>query len=180
MGNQGEIHHLLHGTGKEHRPPGAAGGHDIAVVSKNGKPLRGQGTGGNVKNGAGQLAGNFIHVGDHEQQALAGRKGGRERAGLQRAMHGAGRPAFGLHFDHLRGCPPNVFVVMYTPDISQLTHHGRGGNGINSNDFTEFIGNLRGRLVAVNGRNLTSGCTRCIMNCRLCHSVLLSTNLDCH
>ena len=82
MGDQGKVHHLLHRIGKEHGPAGAARRHDIAVVTKDGKPLGSQGTRRNVKDGAGQLAGNLVHVGDHEQQALTGRKGGGQRAGL--------------------------------------------------------------------------------------------------
>ena len=82
MGNQRQIHHLLHRVGKEHRPPSGTRRHDITMVAKDRKALRGQGTRRDVKDGAGQLAGDLIHVGDHQQQALAGRKGGGQRPSL--------------------------------------------------------------------------------------------------
>jgi hypothetical protein len=47
----------------------------------------------------GQLAGDLVHVGDHQQQTLAGGEGRRQRAGLQRAVHRAGGAAFRLHLD---------------------------------------------------------------------------------
>ena len=56
----------------------------------------------------GQLAGDLVHVGDHQQQALRRREGRRQRAGLQRAVNGAGRAAFALHLDHRRDGAPDV------------------------------------------------------------------------
>ena len=47
-----------------------------------------------MKNCRGQFTRNLEHVGDHQQQSLAGSKGSRERAGLQRAVNGAGSAAF--------------------------------------------------------------------------------------
>ena len=49
-------------------------------------------------NTAGQLlAGDLVHVGDHQQQALGGGVGGGQGAGGQRAVHRAGGAGLGLH-----------------------------------------------------------------------------------
>jgi hypothetical protein len=45
-----------------------------------------------VEDGAGQLARDLVHIGDHQQQALRGGEGGGQRAGLQRAVHGSAAP----------------------------------------------------------------------------------------
>ena len=52
-----------------------------------------------------QLARDLVHVGDHQQQALRRREGGRERARLQRAVDRAGRARLRLHLDHLGDAP---------------------------------------------------------------------------
>ena len=59
----------------------------------------------------GQLAGDLVHVGDHQQQALRRGEGGGERAGLQRAVEGAGGAAFALHLDHRRHGAPDVRLL---------------------------------------------------------------------
>ena len=78
------------------------------MVAENGKRLRGQRARRNVEDRGGEFAGDLEHIGDHQQQALRGREGGSERAGLQCAMQRAGRSAFALHFDHRGHGAPDV------------------------------------------------------------------------
>jgi hypothetical protein len=60
----------------------------------------------NVKDGCGELTGNLVHVGDHQQQALGSGKGGGEGTGLQCAVYRTSRTTFGLHFyNQRRGAP---------------------------------------------------------------------------
>ena len=47
-----------------------------------------------------QLAGHFIHIGDHEQEALRGGEGSGKGARRQRAVDRTGHAAFALHLDH--------------------------------------------------------------------------------
>jgi len=56
----------------------------------------------------GQLAGDLVHIRDHQQQTLRRGKGGGKRAGLQGAVHRASRAAFGLHLSHGGDGPPQV------------------------------------------------------------------------
>ena len=88
--------------------PVGAGGHDIGMIAKDRERLGGQGAGGNMEDGRGQLAGDLEHVGDHQQQALRGGEGGGQRAGLQGAVHCARGAAFGLHFDDQWDGAPQV------------------------------------------------------------------------
>ena len=89
--------------------PVGAGGHHVAVIAENRKRVRGQGARGDVKDRRGQLAGDLVHVGDHQQQALRRRERRRQRPGLQGAVHGAGGAAFALHFDTM-GTVPQILA----------------------------------------------------------------------
>jgi len=91
-----KINGLLHTGRAEHAPASRAAGHDVAVIAEDGKAVGGDGAGGDMKDGRLKFAGDFEHVGNHQQQALRRRERGGERAGLQRAMHAAHRAAFAL------------------------------------------------------------------------------------
>ena len=53
---------------------------------------------------AGKLAArDFIHIGNHQQQALGSRKGGGQRTCSQGTMHRTGCTAFGLHLGNTHG-----------------------------------------------------------------------------
>ncbi len=67
----------------EHGEAGLAGAHDVAVVAEDAEGMGGDGAGGDVDDGRGELAGDLVHVGEHEQQALRGGEGGGECTGLE-------------------------------------------------------------------------------------------------
>jgi hypothetical protein len=76
------------------------------MIAEDGKALRRQGAGRNMEDGGGQLAGDLVHIGDHQQEALRSGERGGERARGQRAVYCTGRAAFGLHFhNHGDGSP---------------------------------------------------------------------------
>ena len=75
VGNQGQIHAFLDRTGAEHGEAGLPAGHDVLVVAEDGQCVAGQGTGGNMEDAGQKLAGDLVHVGDHQEQALGGRVG---------------------------------------------------------------------------------------------------------
>lgn len=70
----------------------------------------------------GQLSGDLVQVGEHQQQTLRCGEGGGQRPGLQRAVHGACRTAFGLHLDDLGYRSPEVHLFGHRPFIGVLTH----------------------------------------------------------
>ena len=124
LGDQGHVMRFLHRAGWHHRPAALAGGHHIRVIPEDGQGMRGHRAGRNVEDRAGQFPGNFEHVGDHQQQALAGGEGGGQRAGLECSMHCAGCTALRLHFDHQGDSSPDILALDCRPIISKLTHIG--------------------------------------------------------
>ena len=70
--------------------------------------MRCHGAGGDMQDRRGQLSGDLEHIGNHQKQALRGRKGDAQRPGLQCAVQGAGRATFALHLNHMRDRTPNV------------------------------------------------------------------------
>ena len=98
-----------------------------------------------------KLAGDLIHIRDHEEQALGRRVGRRQRACLQGAVYGAGRAALGLHLNDADLLPENVLQSVSGPRIRDLRHNGRGSDGIDCGNFRERVRNVRGSVVAVHG-----------------------------
>lgn len=103
MGNGSHVHCLLHAGGSQLCPAGLTAAHDVGVVAENGQRVGGHSTGGNVHNAGQMRAGDSIHGRDHQQQALGSSVGAGQRAGLQRAVHGAGCAGLRLHLHQLYG-----------------------------------------------------------------------------
>ena len=68
------------------------------------------GAGCHVEDRAGELTGDLVHVGDHQQETLRGSEGGGKCAGLQRPVDSSRRAAFRLHLDHERDRAPEIFL----------------------------------------------------------------------
>ena len=94
LGHQRRVHHLLHRAGGEHGEARGAGGHHVGMVAEDGERLGRDGTGSHVNHRGGQLAGDLVHVGDHQQQPLGGGEGGGEPPppAPHRARHRRHRP----------------------------------------------------------------------------------------
>ena len=151
LGNQRQVMGFLHGGRSQLGEPGAAHRRDIGMIAEDRQTLGGQRPGRDMKHRRRQLAGDLVHVGDHEQQALRGREGRRQGAGLQRAMHRAGGAGLALHFHHLRHFAPQVGLAGGGPLVCQF-RHGRGGRDrIDRADFVDAIGGVGDGLVAVEG-----------------------------
>ena len=97
MRHRRQIHHLLHVVLRQHRAAGLANRHHVLVIAKNIQRIGRQRPGADVKDARQQFTGDFVHVGDHQQQPLGGRIGGGERPGLQRAVDRACRAGLRLH-----------------------------------------------------------------------------------
>jgi hypothetical protein len=117
--------------------------------------MRGQRARRHVDHCGGQFAGDLVHVGNHQEQALRGGKRGAERAGLQRAMQRASRATFTLHFDHIGNRAPDVLLFFGIPLIGPLAHGRRRGNGVNGYYFTQAVCYGCGGFVAVDNRHAT-------------------------
>ena len=154
LGDEGEVLTLLDGVGEEHPPARAPGRHHIAVITENGESLGGQRAGGDVKDSAGQLPGDLVHIGDHQQQPLAGCESGGQGASLQRAVDCPGCAPFRLHLYDEGFAAPDILIAPRGPGVGQLAHRRGGGDGVDGYDFVGLVGNVGRSLVAVKGHFL--------------------------
>ena len=151
VGDEGEVMGFLHRGGGEQGEAGAAGGHHVGMVAEDRQGLGGDGAGGDVEDHGGEFAGDLEHVGQHQQQALRCGEGGGERAGLERAVQGAGGPRLGLHFLHHGDVAPDVRCALGRPLVGQFGHRGGGGDGVDGADFADPVGDVGDGGVAVHG-----------------------------
>ena len=84
--------------------------------------MSGHRPGRNVEDGAGQFPGDLEHIGDHQQQTLAGGEGGSQRTGLECSMDRTGCTAFRLHFDYQRNGTPDILTLYGRPIVSKFPH----------------------------------------------------------
>jgi hypothetical protein len=96
------------------------------MIAEDRQGVRGQRAGGNVEDRGGQLPGDLEHVGDHQQQALRGREGGRQRPGLQRPVDRAGGAA-SLCISTTSGTVPKMFL---RPADHWSAHSPMGDDGV--------------------------------------------------
>ena len=155
VGHQGQVHAFLHRGGSQEAEASLAGGHHVLMVTKDGQSVGGQGAGRNMKNAGQKFAGDFVHVGDHEQQALRSRVGGGKRTSGKHAVHSASGTGFGLHFTHVYDLAEQVFGTLGGHLVHDFAHDGRGGNGINGCRFRQGVGNVRGGVVAVHSFHMS-------------------------
>ena len=149
VGHRREVHDLLRIALGQHRETGLAAGVDVAVVAEDVQRLRGHRAGRHVEHARQAFAGDLVHVGDHEEQALRRREGRRQRAGGERAVHRAGGAGFGLHLDHLRLRPENVLEAVGRPLVHEVRHRRRRRDGVDSRHFRVRICDVGRRLVPV-------------------------------
>ena len=149
-GDQGKILGFLNVLGTQQAPAGLAGGHDITVVAEDGQTLAGDGAGGYMEDRGDQLAGDLVHVGDHEQQALGGGEGGAQCTSAQRTVNGAGHTGLGLHLGDDRDGAPDVLLLGGGLGVRFRRHRRGRRDGIDGYDFTCGICDVRTCLVSVN------------------------------
>ena len=109
------------------------------MVAEDGQGVGSQGAGGTVDDARQQLACDLVHVRDHQQQTLGGGVGGGQRARRQRAVHSAGGAGLGLHLNNADFLPENVLLTIGRPLVGQVSHYGRGSDGVNRSDFGKRI-----------------------------------------
>ena len=106
----------------QHGKAGLTAGHDVGMIAEDVQSVGGHGTGGHVEHAGQQLAGDLVHVGDHQQQALRGGVGGGQRAGGQRAVDGTGSAGLRLHLDNLDGGAEDVLLTAGRPLVHIVCH----------------------------------------------------------
>ena len=149
VGHAAQVHDLLHGAGAQHGETGLVAGHDVGMVAENVQAVGGQGTGGNVQHARQQLAGHFIHIGDHQQQTLGGGEGGGQGAGRKGAVHSAGSAGLRLHLHQPHRVAEDVLLAAGSPFVAVLRHGRAGRDGVDGCRFGESVGCPGRRFVAV-------------------------------
>ena len=101
MGNEGHVLRLLHGGGAEQGKTCLPAGHDIGVVAEYGECMGCKCPGCHMHDKGEELPGHLVHVRNHEQKPLGGRKGGAHRTGQKHSMNGSRSSRLRLHLDKL-------------------------------------------------------------------------------
>ena len=149
VADAGQVLRLLHGTGGKQGEAGLPAGHHVGMVAENGEGVRGQGAGGNMHAEGEQFAGDFVHVGDHQEQALRGGEGGAHRADLQHPVQRPGGAGFRLHFDQPRHGAIDVGPARRRPLVAPFGHGRGGGDRVDGDGFGQTIGDGGRGLVSV-------------------------------
>ena len=155
VSHRSQVHDLLHVALSQHSKASLAAGHNVGVVTEDVQRLSSNGTGGHVEHRGQQLAGDLIHVGDHQQQALRGGVGGGQGAGGQRAVDGTGSTGLRLHLNNLNGGAEDVLLALSSPLVHIVGHGAGRSNGVNAGYFGEGIADICGRIIAVHGFELS-------------------------
>ena len=109
-----------------------------------------------MEHGGQLLCRDLVHIGDHEQQALGGGIGAGESARAQGAVDCAGGAGLGLHLDHLDLGAEDVLQTVGGPLVNQVGHGAGRGDRVDRRNLGKRIGDMRRRVVAVHGLELSS------------------------
>ncbi len=146
-----EILRLLNRVGEEHSPSGGPAGHHIAVIAEDGETGSRNGARRDMEYRAGELPGDLEHVGNHQQEALAGREGCGQRTCLERTVTRSGSASLTLHLLHVGNQPPDIALTRRSQRVRHLAH-GRGWRDwIDCNDFVCLERDVTGCFVPING-----------------------------
>ena len=149
MRNDRHILRFLYGVRREHSPARLTASHDVRMIAENRQGARCDGTCRNMKYRARQFACDFVHIRNHQEQALRSRKRRAQRSRRQRTVYGARSSRFRLHFDNRRHRAPNIFFVLCRQIVGNLTHRAGRSNRINRNYFAQRMRNASDRSVGV-------------------------------
>ena len=156
VGHGAQVHDLLHIGFGQHGKAGLAAGHHVRVVAEDVQALGGHGTGRHVEDTRQQLAGDLVHVGDHQQQALGCGVGGGQSARRQRAVDSAGGTGLRLHFDDLDGGAEDVFLALGRPLVHIVGHGAGRRDGVDTGYLGKRVADIGRRVVAVHGLEFSS------------------------
>ena len=156
VGNGAQVHHFLRVGAGQHGKAGLAASHDVLMIAEDRQGVGSQGAGRTMDDARQQLTCDLVHVGDHQQQTLGGGVRCGERARRQRAVHSTGGAGFGLHLYNADFLPENVLLTIGRPLVGQVSHYGRGSDGVNRRDVGKGI-----RYVCRSGITVHGFCFSC-------------------
>ena len=121
------------------------------MIAEDRQGVRGQGTGRAVDDAGQQLAGDLVHIGDHQQQTLGCGVGGGQSTGGQRAVDSTGSTCLRLHLNNLDSVAKDVLPTGSGPLIHIVGHGAGGGNGVDASNLSKGIADVSGSSIAVHG-----------------------------
>ena len=149
MSHRSQIHDFLGVGFCQHSKAGLTAGHDVFMVAEDVQSVGGQSTSGHVEDAGEQLACNFIHIGDHQQQTLRRGVGGGQGAGGQGTVDGTGSASLGLHFDDLDRIAKDVLLTLSRPLIHVVGHGAGRSDRIDASHFSKRVGDPRSGVIGV-------------------------------
>ena len=149
MCHSGQICRLLDAAAGQHGKARLPAVHHVGVVAEDGERMGTHGTGRHVQHAGQALAGDAVHGGDHQHQALGRGEAGGQSTGLQRTVTGAAGTGFGLHLNQTHRLAEDVFPAVGRPGIGVLRHGAGRRNGIDGSDLGKGVCHIRRRFVAV-------------------------------
>mmetsp|Transcript_16002 Transcript_16002/g.43308 ORF Transcript_16002/g.43308 Transcript_16002/m.43308 type:complete len:1074 (+) Transcript_16002:1190-4411(+) len=120
--NERLVHNHLGRLGAQHDPASGAARHDVTLVTIDVQGVGAKSTGRNVENAGKHLSGDFVHVGDHQEQSLGSSVGRSQSSSLQSTVKGTGSTALTLHFCDVDNLIEAVLEALRRPLVDQLTH----------------------------------------------------------
>ena len=149
VGDDRQVLAFLDRAGAGQGEAGVAGGHDVAVVPEDRQGLAGQRAGRDQEDRRQHLAGDLVHVGQHEHQALGRGEGRGQGARRERAVDRARGAALGLHLDDVHFLAEDVLAAVGGPLVRQLAHRRGRRDGVDRRDLGISVGHVRRRRVPV-------------------------------
>ena len=144
-----KVHHFLNGTFGQHCEASLTDRHHVLMVTEDRKRMRSNCSSRHMENRRKKLTGDFIHVRDHQEEALRSGISCSESSGLERSVNSACGTAFGLHFLHENCFTKNVLSTCCRPFVDIFSHCRRRGDGVNGSHFREHIAHVSGSLITI-------------------------------
>ena len=151
MRNSRQVHDLLRIGLAQHCETGLAASHNVRVIAENVQRVRSYGTRGYVEDTGEQLACDLVHVRDHQQKTLRSGVGGGQSACSERAVNRTSCACLGLHLDYLNRVAEDVLLASGSPLVNVVCHGARGGNRIDTRDFSKCIRHMSRSSITVHG-----------------------------
>ncbi|OPZ73616.1 MAG: hypothetical protein BWY80_00904 [Firmicutes bacterium ADurb.Bin456] len=109
VGYRPHVNYFLYAAGSQHCKPGHPAGHNVGVIAENAQGMGRKRPGSCVNYPRHQFPGDFIHIGDHQHQALGGCIGCAQHTRCKGSVQGGSGASFRLHFRNFYSLTENVF-----------------------------------------------------------------------
>ncbi len=154
MSNSSQIHNFLYGGLSQHSHTGLAGSHNVLMIAEDVQGTGSQGTGTDMEYTWQELAGDLVHIWNHQQHALGCCVGSSQGTSLQGAVYGTGCTSLGLHLDDVYLLAKEIQLTLGSHLINVLGHWRRWGNRIDSGYVRKCIGHIGSGSVTIHSFHL--------------------------